>query len=287
MKHWEVLRGLRPLAATLALISATPAFAQEPTPMRVAVVPGVAVNLDAARVDALSQDMADALSTELVVDAIGGLEVRRKLPADGLPPDCVASPTCITDVAKRLNVEQLLFVVMVDTGGSGAVQIDTTWVDVATSKSASRPAIDIALLAEAKARFAASARVLLPDAAVRAKPKAGGGIEGKMTDAVPRHFTTASYITAGVAIAGLGLGIGFGVRTKGLYDDCDQPTAPCNSSDEDKIRTSALIADIGYLAAVGGAVATVILYATSGSGSRLVVSPNAEGGGGVSYVGRF
>src|SRR5687768_11945883 len=107
------------------LAFASPAAADTPAPrLRVAVVPGVAVNMDAARVDALSQDLATALATELEVEAIGGLEVRRRLPADGLPPDCVATPACTVDVARRLDVQQLLFVVMVDAGG--AVQIDST-----------------------------------------------------------------------------------------------------------------------------------------------------------------
>ena len=44
---------------------------------RVAVVPGIAVNLDAAKVDALSQDLAEALTSQFVVDAVGGLEIRR------------------------------------------------------------------------------------------------------------------------------------------------------------------------------------------------------------------
>ena len=62
--------------------------------IKVAVVPGIAVNLDSARVDALSQDLADALASELDIDAVGGLEVRRQLPAEGLPPDCLTTPSC-------------------------------------------------------------------------------------------------------------------------------------------------------------------------------------------------
>jgi hypothetical protein len=107
---------------------------------------------------------------------------------------------------------------------------------------------------------------------------------------VPRHFTTTSWITAGVAVVGLGVGIGFGLRTRGMFDDCDQTFAPCSSGQEDKIRNSALIADLGFIAAVGGAVATAVLFATSGRESRLVVSPSIEGpGNGVSVtaMGRF
>lgn len=241
--------------------------------------------MDAARVDALSQEMADALKAELDIDAVGGLEVRRRLPAEGVPADCLAQPACVTDVSRRLDVNQLLFVVMVDAGG--AVQIDATWVDAATAKSVSRPAIDIAVLTEAKSRFTAAATSLLPDAPVRPKAKPVIGIKGEMT-AVPRHFTRTSYITAGIAIVGLGVGVGFGLRAKSQYDDCDQPLAPCAGTDkEDAIRRNALIADLGYVAALGGAVATMVLYMTSGSESRVIVSPESNAGAAISVVGRF
>ena len=161
--------------ALLRAVSADPASRVDR--IKVAVVPGIAVNLDAARVDALSQDLANALQSVLDVDAIGGVEVRRKLPETGLAPDCVANQTCIADVARRLEATQLLFVVMIDTGTGGAIQVDSTWVDAATQggaryKSASRPAIDIAAIAEAKSRFADAAQQLLPDAPVRPKPEA-------------------------------------------------------------------------------------------------------------------
>jgi hypothetical protein len=276
----------------IALLLAMPALAhadRDTDRIRVAIVPGIAVNLDAARVDALSQELAGALATELDVDAIGGLEVRRKLPAEGIPPDCVATPACVQDVGQRLGANQLLFVVMVDTGAGGAVQIDSTWIDVASGQRASRPAIDIATIAEAKARFIAAAPKLLPDAPVREKPKPVD-IGGMMTPAVPRHFTTPAKITAGVAVVGLGLGIGMGLRARSLYNKCDSPMAMCDSGDEKSIRTAALVADLGYIVAIGGAVATGILFATSAEDARLIVAPSVEGSGqgvSVTAMGRF
>ncbi len=280
---------VKALLSALALILAMSQAAHADR-VKVAIVPGIAVNLDASRVDALSQDLADALSTELEVDAVGGLEVRRQLPAEGLPPDCVATPTCVADVAKRLGAAQLLFVVMVDSGGGGSVQVDSTWIEPATGKSASRPAIDIAVITDARSRFAAAARSLLPDAAVRPRPPTGGnGGGGTMTTAVPRHFTKTAMVTAGVAVVGLGVGIGFGIKAKNLFNDCDKPSAPCSGSQEDKIRSTALIADVGFLVAAAGAVATAVLFATSGEESRMVVSPSVESSGGVSLIfsGRF
>jgi hypothetical protein len=111
-----------------------------------------------------------------------------------------------------------------------------------------------------------------------------------MSPMVPRHFTRTTWITTGIGVVGLGVGIGFGLRTRGLYSDCDQTTAPCSPAQEDSIRNSALIADLGFLAALGGAVATAVLYTTSGSESRIIVAPAVEGAGtGVSLtaLGRF
>jgi hypothetical protein len=253
--------------------------------IRVAVVPGIAVNLDSARVDALSQDLADSLQAELDVEAIGGLEVRRALPAEGIPPDCVATPACIADVAKRVNASQLLFVVMVDTGTGGSIQIDTTWVEPSTGKSASRPALDIAALGDAKTRFVTAAPSLLPDAPKRPKPKTGG-LDGTMSPAVPRHVSTPAKVTGAVAVVGLGLGIGFGLKTRSRYNACDADRIACTDSDRDSIRNFGLIADASMLVGVGAAIATVVLYVTSGKESHLVVEPS-PGGAAVAVVGRF
>src|SRR5690348_15992193 len=103
------------LVMFLALALPRVASADPAKVAKVGIVPGIAVNLDAARVDALSQDLASALSSELEVEALGGVEVRRLLPEAGLAPDCVANTACVADVAKRLGAQQLLFVVMIDT----------------------------------------------------------------------------------------------------------------------------------------------------------------------------
>jgi hypothetical protein len=274
------------LAIVFALTSSA---AADDAPVRVAIVPGIAVNLDTARVDALSQDLAQALMSELVVDAVGGLEVRRLLPADGLPPDCVTTPACTADVAKRTNATQLLFVVMVDTGAGGAVQVDTTWIEPASGKSASRPALDLTSMSDAKSKFALAARELLPDAPVRAKPTpggGGGGLNAKMTDGVPRHLTTPAKITAAISVVGLGAGIAFGLSTRSRFNECDDNPGTCTNGDHDSIRLRALAADAGFVIALGGAVATAVLYMTSSEEPRLIVAPTPEGAT-VSAVVRF
>ena len=278
----------RLLLLTIVIALTGSAWADD-TPIRVAVVPGIAVNLDTARVDALSQDLAQALSSELVVEAVGGLEVRRLLPAEGLPPDCVTTPACVADVATRTNANQLLFVVIVDSGAGGSIQIDSTWIDPASGQTASRPAIDLTSAVDAKAKFAAAATQLLPDAQVRAKPSNGGGgigVHTSMSEGTPRHFTTPAKITAAAGVVGLGAGIALGLVTRSKYHSCEDDAIGCSNADRDSIRSFGLLADAGFVVAVGGAVATAILYMGSAEEPRLIVSPTPEGAT-VSAFGRF
>lgn len=272
------------LAAVITTLVAIPQIASADK-IKVAVIPGIAVNLDAARVDALSADLADSLQAELDIEAIGGLEVRRALPAEGIPPDCVATPACTLDVAKRVGASQLLFVVMVDTGTGGSIQIDTTWVEPSTGKSASRPALDIAALGDAKARFITAAPILLPDAPIRPKPKTGG-IAGTLAPAIPRHVSTPAKITSVIAVVGVGLGIGFGLKARSAYKSCNENRTSCTDSDRDSIRNSSLIADASFLVGVGAAIATTVLYVGSGKEAHLVVEPSSQGAA-VAVVGTF
>lgn len=275
--------------ALAIVVALTGSAAADEAPPRVAIVPGIAVNLDTARVDALSQDLAQALQAELVVEAIGGLEVRRLLPAEGLPPDCVTTPACTAEVAQRTNAQQLLFVVMVDTGAGGAIQVDTTWVDVASGRTATRPAIDLTNMVDAKQKFAAAARDLLPDAAVRTKPTNTPivvGVQPTMTEGVPRHFTTPAKVTAAVGVVGLGAGIALGLSTRSRYIECDHDRDTCTDSDRNAIRQRGIAADIGYGIAIGGAIATIVLYATSAEAPRVIVAPSSDGAT-VTAVGRF
>jgi hypothetical protein len=274
-------------ASATPVVAPPVVVAQAGGPIRVAVVPGIAVNLDTARVDALSQDLAEALASQLEVQATGGLEVRRQLPADGVPPDCVTTPACVADVARRTGATQLLFVVMVDSGAGGSIQIDATWVDPVTNRSASRPAIDLTSTAEAKTKFEGAAHALLPDAPVRPKPNVGGGSGvTAMSEGVPRHFTTPAKVTAAVAVVGLGAGIAFGITTRGKYDRCDKNVFTCSDADRDSIRNFGIAADIGFVVATGAAIATVVMYVTSYEEPRFVVTPTSEGAT-VSAVGRF
>jgi hypothetical protein len=210
------------------------------------------------------------------------------LPVDGLPPDCVATPACTVDAANRLGATQLLFVVMVSSGIGGSVQVDATWIEPSTGTSASRPTIDLASSADADAmaKFAASARQLLPDAPVRPKPKPG--ISGKLAGGSPRHFTTTTKLTSGATVVGLGFGIALGLSARSKYDACElaAKTGVCTQDQRDSIRHVGLAADAGFLVATGAVIATLVLYATSAESPHVVITPSAEGGT-VSAIGRF
>ena len=254
-------------------------------PIKVAVVPGIAVNVDTARVDALCQDLAEALVTELQVEAAGGLDVRRQLPADGLPPDCATTPACTADVAKRTGATQLLFVTMVDSGATGAVEVDTTWIDTASGRAESRPSIALTSTTDtdAKAKFGMFAHQLLPDAPLRPKPKLG---ITNLAAGKPRHVTLTAEIVAAVGVVGMGFGIGFGLATRSHYNTCDADPNHCSQSQRDTISSLGLTADAGWLVAAGAAVAVSILYATSAESPHVVPSAG-PGGAGVTFVGRF
>ena len=280
----------RILLVTMSLAAAaSPARADT---IKVAVVPSILVNLDAAKVDALSQDLASALASELVVDAIGGLEVRRRLPVDGLPPDCATTPACASDTARRLDVTQLLFVVMVDSGAGGTVQVDSTWVEPSSGHHAARPAVVLTSIvdADAKAKFASVARQLLPDAKVRPKKPTGPNVVGKA--AVPHHFTLASKLTTGGAIVALGAGVALGLVTSSKYNTCAADLA-CAGSDnssgtKSSIRALGIGADVGFGVAITCTVATAILYATSGEVARAMIAPAPlAGGAALVMTGRF
>jgi hypothetical protein len=253
--------------------------------VKVAIVAGTSANLDTTRVDALAQDLADALRAELDIDTVAGLEVRRQLADHEPPPDCVADQACITEVATRLGAQQLLFVVIAGTGTSGAIQIDTTWIDPASNERSARPVIVLPERGDVRSRLAFAAKQLLPSAPVRATPEAS---VSRMSPAVPRHLTRPSYLTAGAAAVGVGVGVSLGLVARGRYQDCEEraATGGCSSSRKDAIRRVALVADAGWLLAIGGTIATAVLYATSGEAPHVIVEP-AAGGVAVTAIGRF
>jgi hypothetical protein len=265
-------------------------IARADTPkLRVAVVPTVAVNLDSTRVDALAQDLADALNAELIVEAIGGIDVRRALKPD-LPADCATTPACASEVARATNVQQILFVVMVDTGANGAAQIDATWVDAATGRNASRPGVSLSSTVDtdAKSKFRESATLLLPDAPARPKPKPQGAvsIDGHLVGGRGRHITVPAMATAGVAVVGIGATIAFGLGARNRFDACKAMANTCTQDQKDSVSHWALASDFSWGIAAAAVITTGVIYATSAEAPHVIAAP-IEGGGAVTYFGSF
>ena len=100
-----------------------------PTP-RVAVLIGEVLGLEAADADALGASLATALNDKLMVDAIGGSDVARRLPPAGLPDECLSTPACVVDLGARLDADRLLVLAVVRAGA--ALQIDATMIVVST-----------------------------------------------------------------------------------------------------------------------------------------------------------
>jgi hypothetical protein len=270
-------------------VGARDARAEQPASLRVAIVPTVAVNLDATRVDALGQDLADALQAELYVEAVGGIEVRRAIRPD-LPADCATTPACASEAAKATNAQRVLFVVMVETGSNGAAQIDVTEVDPASGKSTSRPGVSLTstIDADAKAKFREVSATLMPDATPRPKPKAQGAValHGDLVDGKPRHLTTPAIVTGATALVGTATTIIFGLEARSKYNACQAIANTCTQDMKDSVSHYALASDFSWGIAAAAVIATGIIYATSAESPHVVAAP-VEGGAAVSWSGRF
>ncbi len=125
-------------ATAAALLCLGPATAQAEKG-RVGVVVNLSVNMEKGESTALATTLGDALRGALEIDVVAGNEVERRMPANGVPQECIAEAACVADMAERLDATQLLFLVVVRVGAR--VQIDTTWVDVASGRKAARDAI--------------------------------------------------------------------------------------------------------------------------------------------------
>lgn len=300
--HRHRLRTGLVLAGTLLLAGA--AHAQDEAPPRVGVVTALAVNVSADEAAAVADAMGAALADELVVDVIAGSDAARRLPPAGLPDECVAQPDCIADVAARLAADQLLLLVVVRVGD--AIQVDTTWVEVATGRSASRTAVALGPDDEPRAVFAARATQLLPGVRERADaPAPGPGSTTLNFNAAPtvtvidepRRITTGVWIAGGVAGAALVGGTVFGFSAWSKHREaekaCPDGCAPGDPgrSQLDDVDDTALVADLFFGVAVGAGVTAAVLYLTSG-GERSVSSPAVSVGAGngsfgVAVGGRF
>jgi hypothetical protein len=275
------------IAAVVAafVVPAAPARAQAPERApRVGVVIELAVDVEPARADSIGAALADGLNRELKVDAFGGEEVSRRLPPEGLPDECLAQSACVKDVAGRVDADQLIFLVVVQLGAD--VQVDASWVDVASGAVSARPRVILKADANAVTVFADAAERYLPEAKPRKTetiiiPGGGGGPGGP-----DHHMTTASWITGGVAVAALGGATVLGLTVRSRFDKCqrfadnDDDLDDCTPSELDAIESRALISDLTLGVGIAAVLTTAILYWRSdgdGEGTAVGVAPTAGG----------
>jgi hypothetical protein len=224
---------------------------------RVAVVVTLLVNVEPAQGDQIGEALAVALTKKLVVDAIGGAEVTRRMPTAGLDEECPGKPECVADVASRTQADQILFLAIQRIGTDH--QIDATWVDVASNKRVSRPAVPMADIRNANSVFEANAGRYLPDAESRDK---GPNIIYNNGNKEPtRPLRPVVLIVGGgglVAVIASGV-LGLSVRSK--YDACK--TTACTQSEKDAIDSRALIADVMLGVGIAAVSTAAILYFTT------------------------
>ena len=271
------------MAMTAVAQPAAPlAPAEKASDVRVGIVVELTVNVSPERAEQLAAALADALHRELEVDAVGGGDVSRRLPEGGVPEECLASKDCISDLARRLDCNQLLFLAVVQVGAD--IQIDSSWVDIASGEVTSRPRIDLLADARAGEVFSAAATRLLPHA--RKRPLAVVVTPGEPRPTGPEHhLTTGVWIAAGAGTVALVGGVVFGLKARSGFQRCQTDAANCELTQEerDRIDRNALFADLLLGGAVAGLATATILYLRSDRRETARETPTKPGGAATAW----
>ena len=251
------------LAAVLWAALLPEAAAQ--SPRRIGIVVTTAVNLDENEADELTAALGQALEQSLGVVVTAGAETRRRLPREGVPAGCVGEAACRTDLGERLDADELLMTVAARVGER--VQMDITWVDVASGKVASRPAIVLEGDADRAAVFRESGQVLLPH--IQPVPPANEPRQDASSPAITgpaparrseRHMTPGTWIAGGLSVVALAGAAGLGYRSYTLHEDgC---TDDCDTARSD-LRGNNYLADGLAAAGVVAGITAVVLYLSS------------------------
>lgn len=266
------MRSLFCLELTLALaLVALGGPARAETPVRVGVVVETAVNLSVdAQVD-LSQRLGEALSQRLHVDVTAGREVARRLGGESLDPECYRNRACQKRVASLLQVEQLLVLVAVRLGTR--LQVEPTWIDVATGRSVVRDAVvadsvkeDLSLvLAQAAPRLLPDAARRVPAPQLKATPTTLPPTVQVVTATVSAApgLPTASWIAFGVAGAAVVVGAAVGLSASSDHGDLESQgcaSMPCDLGRINAVDDKALAADLLFGTAGAAAVTGLVLW---------------------------
>lgn len=269
----------------LALIGLLAAGTAQGAERPAAVVPLLTVNLAADEADAITGAIAEGLERAGAGRVRGGREVRRRLPPEGLPPDCPARPDCVADLEDRLEAGALVFVVAARVGAE--LQVDPTVVRAgraeprAALRGAPAELTDPAWLTERVAGWLPTVAPALPGET--AAPAAETPPEARWSQ--PGIVT---WVAAGVTVAALSVGAGFGadaLAKRGALRDAGCLEVRCADAEIDAMARSAFVADAAFVTAALAAASAVTLYLTVDGGP--VTLGVAAGPTGAAVTGRF
>jgi hypothetical protein len=289
------------LAAALAVsfiaaLAALPARAEEPR--RVGVVVALTVNATEERAHDLSALLAEALAEKLAVEVVAGGHAAALLGVEEVPDGCIADEACTRELGARLGAAELLALVVVEVGRR--TQIEPTWIDTASGRTASLPAMAFEEGDDPTPLFRERAPGLLPHAPRReTSAESVADSEPLALERAPaaeprqpRRISPVSWAAASLGVAALGGGVAYTAATRSLYRRC--AAGGCEDGDRSRIRRRAAAADaLWATAAVAGGVAA-IAYLRRGDrqvGERARAKGVEVGPGpgelGVSLRGRF
>jgi hypothetical protein len=176
---------------------------------RVGLVVGVRVNVSEPRAEEVARAIERVLERELAVDVVvpESPEVARDL-----PPACATDSVCLSGVAARIEVDELLFLVVV--GAGDRVRVELSRRHPVTGEVSHPPAVILDPDPDAMDRqIAAVARQLLPDAVPRAVPEPEPAPSASPPVAAPVEVDLdagSGKRTAGMVIAAAGLALAGG-----------------------------------------------------------------------------
>lgn len=270
---------------------------------RVGIVVTTKVNVSDAQVSQVSTTLGEIVQARFDVDVIAGADAVRRLPPQGVSTRCVADVECRLELGRRLDAEELLLLVMV--GAGDRVQIDPTWVDVASGRVTSRPAIELEPGADLRAILERAAPALLPHLRERSSGPAPAPEprEREVVVLTPgvqaatgseRRLTPATWIATGVSAGALIGATVFSLSSRRKFDTLDGDGCrrmPCSKDDIDSLRRDTILADVFFGTAIVAAGAAVVLYVTGESEApaapaKLSVGPG-PGSVGLSLGGAF
>jgi hypothetical protein len=266
----------------------------------VGVVVGVRVNVSEPRAGEVARAIERVLERELAVDVVvpDSAEVARDL-----PPACATDPVCLSGVAARIEVDELLFLVVV--GAGDRVRVELSRRHPVTGEISHPPAVILEPDADAMDRqIAAVARQLLPDAAPHAVPAPEPEPAPAVSPVEPVQpidlEAGSGKRTAGMVIAAAGVALAGGATYFALasrsaaseLEDRHPPDDPGTWTEKDRSledrhyrdRTIAVVLGIGAAAAVATG-ATVYLLGVRDRGHAREVALHPTAGGALLVLG--